>query len=93
MLLHTDVQPNLYAYYSSTGAPLTGDQKLVIKDVTYQKNTPISYWDWQKLPAAERSRFVKDTYVNTKAYKTSAESEEIIAANSQVVLTQPGGEL
>ena len=88
-----DVQPNLYAYYSSTGAPLTGDQKLVIKDVTYQKNTPISYWDWQKLPAVERSRFVKDTYVNTKAYKTSAESEEIIAANSQVVLTQPGGKL
>ena len=88
-----DVQPNLYAYYSAPGTPLTGDQKMVIGDVTYQRNTPISYWDWQKLPATTRALFVKDTYVNTKAYKTSAESEEIIAANSQVVLTQPDGEL
>ena len=88
-----DVRPNRYAYYSSVGTPLTGDQKLVIKDVTYQKNTPISYWDWQKLSAAEKALFVEETYVNTKAYKTTAESEEIIAANSQVVLTQPGGEL
>ena len=88
-----DVQPNLYAYYSSANKPLVADQKLVIGDVTYQKNTPISYWDWQKLSAATRALFVKDTYVNTKAYKTSAESEEIIAANSQVELALPGGEL
>ncbi|UKK47958.1 hypothetical protein L6475_12195 [Prevotella sp. E9-3] len=88
-----DVQPNRYAYYSSVGTPLTAGQKLVIGDVTYQKNTPISYWDWQKLSAATRALFVKDTYVNTKAYKTSAESEEIIAANSQVELALPGGEL
>ena len=88
-----DVQPNLYAYYSSANKPLAAGQKLVIGDVTYQKNSPISYWDWQKLSATTRALFVKDTYVNTKAYKTSAESEEIIAANSQVVLTQPGGKL
>ena len=88
-----DVQPNRYAYYSSAGTPLTAGQKLVIGDVTYQKNTPISYWDWQKLSATTRALFVKDTYVNTKAYKTSAESEEIIAANSQVELALPGGEL
>ena len=46
-----DVQPNLYAYYSSytnasTNTKLGGDRKLVINDVTYQLNTPISYWDW-----------------------------------------------
>ena len=63
-----DVQPNLYAYYSSytdanTNTPLSGEQKLVINDVTYQLNDPISYWEWNKLPAAEKKLFVKDTYV------------------------------
>ena len=93
MTLH-DVQPNLYAYYStSANTPLEGEQKLVIGDVTYQKNSPISYWDWSKLPAAEKQLFVKDTYVNTQAYKTSAESTDTIAAHSQVELNVPGGEL
>ena len=63
-----DVQPNRYAYYANytsknVNTPLTGDQKLVLNDVTYQKNTPISYWDWYKLPAAEQLLFVEDTYV------------------------------
>ena len=90
-----DVQPNFYAYYkdASTSTVLSGDQKLVINDVTYQLNDAISYWDYKKLSAAQQRLFVKDTYVNTQSYKTSAESEEIIAANSQVVLTQPTGEL
>ena len=88
-----DVQPNRYAYYSSANTELVGDQKLVIGEVTYQRNTPISYWDWNKLPAAERALFVSDTYVNTQAYKTSAESEEIIAANSDVRLSLPTGNL
>ncbi len=64
-----DVQPNLYAYYSSynasTKTPLSGEQKLVINDVTYELNTPISYWDWYLLPKAEQNLFVKDTYVTT----------------------------
>jgi len=63
-----DVQPNLYAFYSSylsetNNTPLYGDRKLVINDVTYQRNTPISYWDWNKLPAAEKKLFVEDTYI------------------------------
>ena len=63
-----DVQPNLYAYYStytspSENTPLYGDKKVVVKDVTYQRNTPISYWDWTNLPAAQKNLFVSDTYV------------------------------
>ena len=63
-----DVQPNLYAFYStytdaSNNTPLSGDKKLVINDVTYKLNDPISYWDWNKLPASEKKLFVADTYV------------------------------
>ena len=63
-----DVQPNLYAFYStytdaSNNTPLSGDKKLVINDVTYHLNDPISYWDWNKLPASEKKLFVADTYV------------------------------
>lgn len=63
-----DVQPNFYAYYKSytnetTNTPLSGDQKLVINDVNYQLNDPISYWDYKKLTAAQQKLFVKDTYV------------------------------
>ena len=63
-----DVQPNLYAYYATyvdanNNTRLSGEQKLVINDVTYQLNSPIGYWDWNKLPASEKKLFVADTYV------------------------------
>ena len=63
-----DVQPNLYAYYSSytsatANTKLEGDRKLVINDVEYHLNDPISYWDWNKLSAAEKKLFVEDTYI------------------------------
>jgi hypothetical protein len=63
-----DVQPNFYAYYKSytnetTNTPLSGDQKLVINDVTYQQNDPITYWEWKKLSASQQKLFVRDTYV------------------------------
>ena len=69
-----DVQPNFYAYYKSytdetTNTPLSGDQKLVINDVTYQLNDPISYWDYSNLPAAEKRLFVSDTYVTSAGCK------------------------
>ncbi len=65
-----DVQPNRYAYYSSyttanNNTKLTGDSKLVINDVTYQLNDPISYWDWSLLPASVQKLFVEDTYIVT----------------------------
>ena len=58
-----DVQPNLYAYNISPGVPLANDKKLVINDVTYYKNDPISYWDWYKLSKFDKELFVPQTYV------------------------------
>lgn len=58
-----NVQPNYYAYYASSGHPLTDGQKLIINDVTYYKNDPISYWDYFLLSQSEKSLFVPDTYV------------------------------
>ena len=70
-----DVQPNYYAYYqtynegTSTYTPLTSEQKIVINDVTYKKNDPISYWDWNKLTAGQKQLFVKETYVTSAGCK------------------------
>ena len=71
-----NVQPNYYAYYASSGNPLADGQKLVINDVTYYKNDPISYWDYYLLSQSEKNLFVPATYVtigdckvNGTAYK------------------------
>ena len=58
-----NVQPNYYAYYASSGNPLADGQKLVINDVTYYKNDPISYWDYYLLSQSEKNLFVPKTYV------------------------------
>ena len=64
-----DVQPNKYAYYSNattaTGAlaKLEPGQKLVVNDVEYYLNDPISYWDWYILNETEQHLFVDKTYV------------------------------
>ena len=74
-----DVQPNYYAYYStytdaSNNTPLTSENKLVINDVTYHLNDPISYWDWNKLPASEKKLFVADTYVTVAGCKIGSDT-------------------
>ena len=62
-----DVKSNLYAYYATNNGgslqPLGDGKKLIINDVTYEKNSPISYWDWKMLTRSEQSLFVSDTYV------------------------------
>ena len=58
-----NVQPNYYAYYASSGTPLADGQKLIINDVTYYKNDPISYWDYYLLSQSEKNLFVPKTYV------------------------------
>ena len=67
-----NVQPNLYAYYSSyTGTPGQGGQgvklsptgEMEINNVKYRLNDPISYWDWYMLSKAEQRLFVPETYV------------------------------
>ncbi|MBR1520885.1 MAG: hypothetical protein IJ635_06580 [Bacteroidaceae bacterium] len=60
-----DVKPNKYAFYSSPNNPLNPGQKIVINEITYYQNDPISYWDWSLLGAAEKQLFVDETYVTT----------------------------
>ena len=90
-----DVQPNLYAYYSSytnadTNTKLTGDNKVVINNTEYHLNDPISYWDWYKLPLAERKLFVEDTYVvreNCKIGSTNYLSGTVLLKNEYTTLS------
>ena len=58
-----DVKPNRYAYYSSGGTPMEEGKKIVINDVDYYKNDPISYWDYYLLSRAEKELFAQETYV------------------------------
>ena len=75
-----NVQPNKYAYKNTDGTPLTSDQKLIINDIEYTLNSPISYWDWNKLTAAERALFVPETMVSIAKYKyTQSATEEFPA--------------
>ena len=62
-----DIQPNLYAFYSSPGMELGKGKKVVINDKEYYKNDPISYWDWYLLSKSEKNLFVKETYANCVA--------------------------
>lgn len=73
-----NVQPNLYAYYSSyTGTPGQGGQgvklsptgEMEINNVKYRLNDPISYWDWYMLSKAEQRLFVPETYVTIDSCK------------------------
>ncbi len=58
-----NVQPNRYTYYKSGYTPLTEGGKIVLNDVTYEKNQPISYWDYYMLSNTEKNLFVPQTYV------------------------------
>ena len=62
-----NVMPNKYAYYSAPGVRLQSNKRMVINDVEYHLNDPISYWDWHLLTKSEQSLFVDSTYVTTAA--------------------------
>ena len=64
-----NVMPNRYAYYSAPGVELGGDNKVIINDVSYSKNDPISYWDWYLLSRYEKELFVTETYVTIDSCK------------------------
>ena len=82
-----NVQPNRYAYYNTNNQPLSGDQKLIINEIEYTLNSPISYWDWYKLTAAEQRLFVPQTYVSIAKYKYSQEATDEFPAD-QVLLPE-----
>ena len=75
-----DVQENRYAYLNVGGLPLREDEKLVINDVTYERNTPINYWDWSLLNATQRSLFATNTYVTIADCKVGV-GEELVPHN------------
>ncbi len=77
-----NVQPNRYAYYNTNGAKLSGDQKLIINDVEYKLNDPISYWDWYKLTSAERGLFEPVTYVSIAKYKYNETADNEFPADA-----------
>ena len=92
-----DVKPNLYAYYSSINGdvktPLTADGKLVLNDVTYNLNDPISYWDWYNLSKTEQKLFVDETYIvleDCKIGNTSYAAGKVLLKSEYEALI-PGG--
>ena len=63
-----DVQPNYYAYYDKNGNKMGdeathADNNLVVNNVTYTLNQPISYWDYRLLSEGDKAKFVEETYV------------------------------
>ena len=77
-----NVMPNKYAYWSAPGIKLEGDKKMVINDVEYHLNDPISYWDWYLLTSSERNLFVDETYVTTADCKYSSNDADVIPAGT-----------
>ena len=74
--------PNKYAYWSAPGKKIGEDKKIVINDVEYRLNDPISYWDWYLLTSSEKNLFVDDTYVTTADCKFSSADADIIPAGT-----------
>ena len=77
-----NVMPNKYAYWSAPGVKLEGDKKMVINDVEYHLNDPISYWDWYLLTNSEKNLFVDETYVTTADCKYSSNDADVIPAGT-----------
>ena len=77
-----NVMPNKYAYWSAPGVKLEGDKKMIINEVEYHLNDPISYWDWYLLTASEKNLFVDETYVTTADCKYSSEDANVIPAGT-----------
>ncbi len=79
------IQPNLYAYWDDNSVlpkykSTTEEGVIIVNNVSYHKNDPISYWTWSQLSAEEQEMFVADeTYVcsHTATYgsKTYTEGE------------------
>ena len=84
-----NVMPNRYAYYSAPGVVLQSDKKMVINDVEYHKNDPISYWDWYLLTKSEQALFVEETYVTIAECKignTTIPADSVLLPNEYKTL-------
>jgi hypothetical protein len=85
-----NVQPNYYAFYSSPSnlTRIQSGKKIVINDVDYYLNDPISYWDYNMLSAAEKEMFVPETYISITECKIG---EETIKADTVLLPEQYDG--
>ena len=81
-----NVMPNKYAYYSAPNVRLQSDKKMVINDVEYHLNDPISYWDWYLLTKSEQALFVDQTYVTTAECRIGEGSTAIVFPADSVLL-------
>ena len=70
-----NVMPNRYAYYTdfTMSSKLSPTGEIVLRDVSYKLNDPISYWDYFMLSADEKKMFVDKTYVTTDSCKIGDE--------------------
>ena len=65
-----DIHENLYAYWTDDTPNLSNyksqvdDEAIIINDITYHKNDPISYWDYSRLNDAQKAFFLGKTYVS-----------------------------
>ena len=65
-----DIHENLYAYWTDDTPNLNNyksqvdDEAIIINDITYHKNDPISYWDYSRLNDAQKAFFLGKTYVS-----------------------------
>ena len=69
-LMLKDVWENLYAYWTDDTPNLVNyksqvdDEAIIINDITYHKNDPISYWEYSRLNDAQKAFFLGKTYVS-----------------------------
>ena len=67
-----DIHENLYAYWNDDDPNLANyksqvdDKAIIINDITYHKNDPISYWDYSRLNDAQKAFFLGKTYVSMR---------------------------
>ena len=79
-----NVMPNKYAYFASPNTKLEEGKKIVINDVEYYLNDPISYWDWYLLTKSEQELFVDQTYVTIA--DCTVGTNNVAVANGNVML-------
>ncbi len=79
-----NVMPNKYAYFASPSTKLEEGKKIVINDVEYYLNDPISYWEWYLLTKSEQALFVDQTYVTIADCTVGADN--VAVANGNVML-------
>ena len=76
-LILKDIRENLYAYWTDNDPNLNNyksqieDDAIVINDITYHKNDPISYWDYSRLNDAQKAFFLGKTYVSMEDMELS----------------------